>query len=179
MKILSMVLFLSVVCYAELPILQTGQTKVYSSGDNGTHQTGAKRSYAKQGEVVIDNTTGLMWQNEPYTPQEKEAYDKTNGSEYGKVLKWGNAFKYCEALELEGYSDWRLPSLKELKSLVDYSRTNPSIDDNVFKVMPNYYWSSTLYASDDDNAWVVHFGNGYDHYGPKDTSNYVRCVRGQ
>ncbi len=177
MKILSMVLFLSVVCYAELPILQTGQTKVYSSGDNGTHQTGAKRSYTKQGEVVIDNTTGLMWQNEPYSSQEQEA-EKAN-TEHGKVLKWGNAFKYCEALELEGYSDWRLPSLKELKSLVDYSRTNPSIDDNVFKVMPNYYWSSTLDASDDAYAWVVYFNDGYDTYGPKDSSYYVRCVRGQ
>ncbi len=52
--------------------------------------------------VWTDPTTGLMWQNCPAL---------TQGN-------WQSAIAYCEALEHAGYTDWRLPSLSELRSLI-------------------------------------------------------------
>jgi len=177
MRLVNIFLLGLVVLYAnDLPILQTGQTKIYHDGDNGTHQAGIKRSYTKKGEVIIDNSTGLMWQNQAYTQKEKEAEDANK--EHGKVLKWANASKYCDELTLGGYDDWKLPTLKELKTLVDYSQHNPAIDAQ-FEVIPDYYWTRTTYADDTADAWVVGFDDGGDGWSTKSGSDYVRCVRGQ
>ncbi|MBI4654572.1 MAG: DUF1566 domain-containing protein [Nitrospirae bacterium] len=88
----------------------------------------------------------------------------------------------CSSLAVGGHSDWRLPTKKELMSIVDYSISypGPTINTTYF---PNtksfYYWSSTTYAGDPSYAWSVGFGEGgvYDGYA-KDYYNYVRCVRG-
>ena len=65
--------------------------------------------------TVTDMTTGVMWQQ------------ATEGS-----MNWEAAISHCEALSLAGYDDWRLPNRRELRSIVDYSRYNPTIDTAVF-----------------------------------------------
>jgi hypothetical protein len=111
--------------------------------------------------TITDTLTGLIWQ--------KEATEET--------MTWEKAQEYCENLSLNGYTDWRLPAVKELLSLVDYSRYNPATK------MPNtsssFYWSSTTYAYNTNLAWGVYFSNGNDSYDYKDNSNYVRAVRGE
>ena len=62
-----------------------------------------------------DPATGLMWQNEKYTAEDDRNYKKD--IEGGKVWSWKNAKKYCQNLQLDGYSDWRLPNINELMSL--------------------------------------------------------------
>jgi len=73
--------------------------------------------------TVTDTKTGLMWQK------------VAAGSK-----PWNEAIEYCETLVLAGHSDWRLPDLNELQSIVDSIRDNPT----VFSHTTVYnYWSST------------------------------------
>jgi hypothetical protein len=119
--------------------------------------------------TVTDLSTGLMWQQGE-----------------GGSMKWGYALNYCEKLTLGGYADWRLPNARELETLVDDSRTYPSINTAFF---PNvqvgdcaFYWTSTTNPSDTDHALTVAFVGGYSGYTTghlkRDRDNHVRCVRG-
>ena len=111
--------------------------------------------------VVNDTKTGLMWQDDAV----------------GSTMTWANAITTCENLTLGGYSDWRLPNIRELKSIVDKTRANPAISPNFTAIASNYYWSSTTNASVPSFAWFVYFGNGDVVWDDKTYSNYVRCVR--
>ncbi|MBI5749109.1 MAG: DUF1566 domain-containing protein [Nitrospinae bacterium] len=112
--------------------------------------------------TVTDSNTGLMWQKGE-----------------GGSMAWGSALTYCEGLSLAGYTDWRLPNIKELESITDDTKYNPSIDTTYFpNANSSYYWSSTTYAYGSSSAWSVYFHYGYVYYGNKSYSYYVRCVRG-
>lgn len=114
--------------------------------------------------TVTDTTTGLMWQQD--TPD--------------NYMTWKNALSYCENLDLGGYTDWRLPTIKELRSIVDYSRYNPAIDTTVFKdTFASFYWSNTTHSYYTSGAWGVDFyyGYGYAATTSKYDSHYVRAVR--
>jgi hypothetical protein len=113
--------------------------------------------------VVTDTTTNLQWQD--------------NTASVSKI--WKDAIIYCNTLVLDNNSDWRLPNKNELLSLVDYSKYNPAIKENIFKnITSSYYWSSTTDSSYTSYAWYVHFGYGNTFYNYKYYSLYVRCVRG-
>lgn len=88
------------------------------------------------------------------------------------------AVTYCEDLSLGGNNNWRLPTIKELTSIVDYRVRSPSIDETVF---PNSnssgYWSASSVASNSANAWSVYFNNGNVYSSDKAGSNYARCMR--
>ena len=125
--------------------------------------------------TVTDTTKGLMWQQETVS---------------GKT--WQEALSYAEGLDLAGYSDWRLPNVTELNSLVEYRRFKPAIDTNVFPGTYqsyngfSYYWSSSLRAEAYNNqdmygpnsAWCVDFNSGIVYYNSIYHSTAVRAVRG-
>ncbi|NLH48441.1 MAG: DUF1566 domain-containing protein, partial [Myxococcales bacterium] len=67
----------------------------------------------------IDYDTGLMWQ--------KEIVDNC----YGLYYTWDLAIGYCDSLELAGFSDWRLPTISELRSLVRGCEVTMTGGDNV------------------------------------------------
>ena len=94
-------------------------------------------------------------------------------------MTWQEAMDYCKTLELDGHSDWRLPSKTELLSIVDSTRRCPAINVYIFPdTVSSNYWSSTTYAYGADGAWRVHFGYGDDDGYFKSSSYYVRAVRG-
>ena len=100
--------------------------------------------------TVSDNRTGLTWQQ----------------GEPGQ-MSWGNALSYCVGLTLGGQSDWRLPNVKELRSLVDYTRSGLLINTLLFpNAHASHYWSSTTNAYYPHLAWYVHFSYGlvYSYY---------------
>ena len=148
------------------PPLKTGQTTSYTDFDDGYYQKGTDRSYTRDDakEVVIDNTTGLMWQDDA------EAKTVSKNRQDAKA--------YCQALTLGGYTDWRLPTIRELKSIVDRGRYKPATD-LVFQNVENYgYWSSTPDASGSGEIWGINFINGYTHLeGPWISTHHIRCVR--
>ena len=127
--------------------------------------------------TVTDSVTGLTWQ------QDDDAVVKT----------WEEALNYCESLELPtGQTDWRLPNIKELRSIVDTTVHGPAINLTFF---PNTnfgdYWSSThgwTYSHHGGGyvpagAWSISFSiadenDGYVNRAPTTSNTYARCVRG-
>lgn len=95
-------------------------------------------------------------------------------------LKLKDAEAYCAALRTGGHTDWRLPTIQELLSLVDYTRHDPAIDTDKFPdTKSNWYWSSSPDASlPADDAWFVSFNGGHSYCGHRDLAAFVRAVRG-
>lgn len=124
-------------------------------------------SFTENGDgTVTDQDTSLMWQ---------QTDDNT-------ARTWQSAIDYCNDLVLPpgGHSDWRLPDIKELESIVDFSVYNPAIDTAFTGTNTSVYWSSTTNFSIPVRAWVVNFYNGYvseTHYKTESAHLYVRCVR--
>ena len=139
-------------------------------GDTSTSPTptltSPSGSYTDNGNgTVTDNRTGLLWQQ----------------GEPG-IMTWFDAMTYCDNLALGGYTDWLLPNITELESIIDNSKYNPAIDTTYFpNAYANYYWSSTTaYFYNTFNAGSVYFLDGYVYYLSlsRPYKYYVRCTRG-
>jgi len=114
-------------------------------------------------EVVIDNKSNLMWQD--------------NGEVKTVKKDWQGAIDHCQNLSFAGYRDWRLPAIDELLSITEDTRYNPAIRSGFENVVSDRYWSSSSYVSGSSHAWNVDFGNGGDDTFAKNYNGYVRCVR--
>jgi len=119
------------------------------------------------GEVLVDNgdgtitdlRTGLMWE---------QAGSDTKYNHQGAMTR-------CHDLTLAGHADWRLPTVQELISIVDYERRGPAIDPT-FKAAAFYYWSATSFTLP-FNAWFVDFLGGNVFFDGKSLDFSVRAVR--
>ena len=122
--------------------------------------TAATRCYPPQRYVltateVFDAKTGLTWQRQ---------FDPSGRA-------WAGAKSFCTG-------GFRLPSVKELFTIVDGTRELPAIDLNVFPGTPGeIFWSSTPDLALASDAWAVRFHNGSVRTGPKASLYLVRCVR--
>jgi hypothetical protein len=148
-------------------LVQTGQvvqdenvvvSRVFIDNKNGT---------------ITDTRTGLMWQQD----------GKASGE-----LNWQNAMNYCKNLRLAGYSDWRAPTINELKKLFNItvgdgetgSERNRAayLNNNGFKnVQLAYYWSASTYATNTSYAWNVSMSYGLVYFTLKPDYSYVIAVR--
>lgn len=113
--------------------------------------------------TVTDSTTGLMWAR----------------SAAATAMTWKEALAWCDDLTLAGYDDWRLPTIKELASIVEIGGASPAVDTSYFPdTLLAYYWSSTTNDYYPDDAWLINFSNGENAYGNKLKDYHVRAVRG-
>jgi len=164
------------------PIVDTGQIICYdnmneiSAPDEGepfygqdAQVDGNQPSYIDNGDgTITDTVTGLMWQKDP-----------------GDKMTYGEAVAGADSFELAGYDDWRLPTIKELYSLIQFSGTDPSgpqasgaipfIDTDYFifeygdesageRMIDSQFISSTKYVSttmnNDETVFGVNFADG-------------------
>lgn len=110
-------------------------------------------------ETVADAISGLIWTKN-----------------YSTGRNWQQALAYCEALEMAGANDWRLPNREELASLIDYSTSGPATR---FPDCPSVaFWTSTSSLYLQSNAIYVDFSSADLYYHPKSSSHLARCVRG-
>ena len=167
-------------CYGVYRLPDTGQTVHYSTaaGDDSDYRPAAVQPKytvynggVETSSYTVDNITGRMWVTNP---------NDFSGGQYvsSGTYTWEAAITKCEVLNYAGFADWRLPNIKELQSIVDYNRQNPSINMAYFlNTQNNYYWSSTTYVPSSIGAWDVFFNDGLMSYNNKTSSYYVRCVR--
>jgi hypothetical protein len=188
-------------CYnntAEIPCPPAG-APFY--GQDGRYAAPA-RSYTVigGGTMVQDNVTGLIWEqktNADYVQDYADPHDadneytwcdtdtNTNGGDEG-VCGENDTMDFLAQLNnanFGGHNDWRLPTIKELATLVDLGRAGPPLIDPVFVIEPYINnWSATTEAASKDLAWNIDFTTGYDEHGVmssyKGLSNGVRAVRG-
>ena len=156
--------------------MKTGQKQSYQQGDDGTYQKGAAWpnprftiGVAAGSNCVTDQLTGLMWLKNP------DATERT----------WSDAITYCEGLNGDdgrgGYTDWRLPNLRELESLVNLGEARPGVWLNTqgFTGVPSAnYWSSTTFAASTGYAWYVPMSDGNVDLDGKKGARSVWPVRG-
>jgi hypothetical protein len=155
--------------------------------------------------MVRDNVTGLVWEvkTDDGSVHDKDNrytwYDsnsQTNGGNEGSPGDGTDTEDFINALNSEsfgGFSDWRLPTIRELSSIENIGRNNPVIDTEYFVNTPDSvlldtyttlicYWSSTTNANAPAQAWFTMFAGGSNDYYYRDSdkskSLYVRAVRG-
>jgi len=128
--------------------------------------------------TITHSKTGLMW---------KQCSEGLSGANCVATsttsFLWQGALQQAAAnntLLFAGHSDWRLPNLKELHSIVEDQCNSPAINATVFPAtISALYWSSSQSAiTSPANAWFVNFLNGRDLALSKNTPMLVRLVRG-
>ena len=115
--------------------------------------------------TVTDTRTQLTWQ------QEDDSVTR----------EWEDALSFCENLALAGHTDWRLPDIKELRSIVENTTYSPAINTSYFlDAASSWYWSSSTCAYFCTRAWDIDFydgGSGIGYGSIKSANGHVRCVR--
>jgi hypothetical protein len=133
-----------------------------------------KQRFIDNGDGTITDTHfGLTWIKNPHTDLPEE---------FKNTMPWQPAIDACKKLNFAGHKDWRLPTVEELRSIVDYTRgakdNEPAIDIKFFPdTKCGWYWTSTPCAWNSGSAWCVNFYYGGVGSSYKASVNYVRPVR--
>ena len=157
-------------------------TRCVRADNNGTYFL---PEYSENGDgTVTEKVADLMW------VQKVES----------DLLDWEEALQYCGNLEFAGYDDWKLPSNKELTSIVDLRKQKPALDSTIFPdtVYRAFYWSRTPETRDasrnlmsettvqpedkeinnaHENAWIQSYMLGGNWRAPRRHQAYARCLR--
>lgn len=96
-------------------------------------------------DIVLDKKTNLMWSRCSYggrnTCQQNAAY-----------LTWAQAIIDAEDAVFGGYSDWRVPNIKEMISIIERSCENNAQNSDIFQLFTDLHWTSTINGP---TAWIV------------------------
>jgi len=132
--------------------------------------------YTNHGDgTVTDTRTGLMW---------KQCAEGLSGADCQtgtmESFNWADALAHAEVSTFADHTNWRLPNVNELFSLVEDCQGYPAINTTLFPNTPVYssnFWSGSPYARNLDRAWNVFFSNGVVDHGTRNSSFRVRLVR--
>ncbi|MCP3956145.1 MAG: DUF1566 domain-containing protein, partial [Desulfobacterales bacterium] len=160
-------------------------TKLDANGD-------ALAASASSWLCVKDNVTGLVWevkQNMDGSADVNNIHDADNtyrwGEETAQGTGYGTYHPDWDALvdgsnnaSFCGFSDWRVPTLRELENIANRDRVDPAIDKTYFpNTNTTYFWSASPYAGNSSYAWYVNFNYGNSYYSSRGNYAYVRLVR--
>jgi hypothetical protein len=93
-------------------------------------------------------------------------------------MNWHAAQFYAQSLSITGKDDWRLPTARELETLLDRTIYRPEMREEIPFRDKLSYWSSTTFGPNKNNAWIVMFDGAYVLSYYKTNEYHVRCVRG-
>ncbi len=113
-----------------------------------------------------DDKTGLVWQ------------DNQDVAKNDMMQK--EAIAYCQNLKLDGFDDWRLPTLKEAYTIVDLTQERPALKKGFEVRSDERFWTSTSFAKNaEKEAWRISMSYGEAEPYNKNRTYRVRCVRGK
>jgi hypothetical protein len=150
---------------------QTGLQTSYANYDDWYYQKGWKTDLGRftvKPNTVFDKATGLMWKKD-FTGSGRKT--------------WAAALAYAKASTLDGYTDWRIPNIKELFTIFDFSFPDIAGERqtfySVFTPQRAYeeYWSSTTYILDTTKAAEVN-GITISFHDKADSTPFTLLVRG-
>ena len=127
------------------------------------NDAGTKAQAGQLHVATLDTTTGLMWPARPLPGRHTHAA----------------ALQHCADLRLGDFTDWQLPTIAQLQTIVDHTRYSPAIDEDSFPKTPSdWFWSSTPASWEASSvAWIVGFYYGGAYAAPHDYKAFVRAVR--
>lgn len=148
------------------------ETKAQSCQINVPPTTPVQRFADHNNGTITDLATGLMWKKCLEGQQGVGCYGKP------ELYSWELAQQHASMVRsgrFSGYSDWRLPTVNELKTLVEQQCTEPAINLQVFpRMLPAGLWTATASTP---NAWSVDFSKGRVFQSLQQGGKYVRLVR--
>ena len=165
-------------------IWKTGQTESYAALDDGQLQKGVgwprwpeTRFIENSDGTVTDSLTGLIW--------------LLDANCLGGTISWSSALNKVNDFNVNSgnyscsgytgnYSNWRLPNRKELRSMIDYSRSNVALPEGHLFInieLAEAYWTSTTWAHYPSEAWLIYFEEGTLASHLKTNSRHVWPVR--
>ncbi len=151
------------VCTAANPnasVIESTPTSAFTDNGNGT---------------VTHTLTGLIWKR----CAEGQTWSGATCTGGATTFNWANALIQAKNASFAGQTDWRLPNLKELESIVESCGYSPSINQTLFPATPaSYFWSGSSYVPDPAGAWSVDFSVGDTYAFLKSYAYYARLVRG-
>ncbi len=141
------------ICSAALFIFPIHVLAMPSSSSSG------RFTISSSGNEITDKRTHLIWQ----------------ANIENETMIWSNSSTHCINLG----NGWRLPSIEELETLVDFRNNHPALDTTVFDNPPSYkFWTSTTYTNDENDAWMIDFSDGTSSTEEKEEHSFlVRCVK--
>ncbi len=141
-------------------------TKLNSAGETVT---------SGEWDMVKDNLTGLIWEMKTDDGTIHDQNKQFNKSDTQAVTSELNSTKFG------GFSDWRLPTIKELITIIDHDKLYPSaaVNTDYFpKLVAAPYWSSTNLAGGVNVGWAVNFNHGNPEFEYSKNVYRVMAVRG-
>lgn len=144
--------------YDVIPCPQPGQDFY---GQDGNYQNFPHEFRDNLDDTITDLSTGLQWQKTVYETEKS----------------WYYANEICESAAYSGFNDWRLPSVLELFTIMDFSTHDFTIDQ-AFNIVGRFYWTSTVTAWTDYRAFTLDFVWRNTYADQKGYETYFRCVRG-
>ncbi len=134
--------------------------------------------------TVTDNKTGLTWKR----CSEGQTWNNSTCMSNAATYTWQNALKRAQTVNsgigFAGKKDWRVPNIKELRSIVERQCNDPAINLTIFPntLSTTVFWSSSptdLYGDNDGKtAWVIYSDDGHGRWIGKNKNASVRLVRG-
>ncbi len=163
-------------------VLGTGATDWACTRDNVTELTWEVKV---PGAGFRGESEGFSWYNSNGAANGGNAGTDDEGacsSDGPNGLNQCDTEKYVEnvnAAVLCGYTDWRLPSRRELRTIVHHGVSNPSIDTTYFpNTVASNFWSASTYVPNPASAWYVNFNDGFANAFSKTSTRDARLVRG-
>jgi hypothetical protein len=124
--------------------------------------------------TVTDKQTNLIWKR-CSEGLEGIGCDRGNTVTY----TWQEASTVAGASRFAGKSDWRIPSIGELETLIEYQCTMPAINTVIFPATPvRNFWSASPYAGYVNGSWNINFNDGVKDSCSRNYRLHVRLVRG-
>lgn len=147
-------------------LLKTGQTTIYYPKDDGEYQAGRARKYTKSGDTVHEATQNLYWQDSSAVTE--------------KSFTQSEADTYCYYLIEDGYDDWRLPTVHDIMSLIDYSKETPALDSIFKNTGSGFLWTSTPCPICKAKTFAYEEVTGtFMSFDEVSSSFHTRCIRGE